>query len=236
MTRLIQEIGEETHTRFKNRCGHSLRLVAAMSLLRDLASVFGVAAALSLSVCSSAFATDGILGDTLTFERLYPDTATPFYDPVPFGAGSSVVTTVVTAGTADVSSWLAPPGRQLVFWNPEANTITFDFQGSSWCGINVFPGCNSTGPGIFDGFRLTDNTKAFASVSYTSTGPMLFQVSLVDGKILVNVDGDGTGAGTDLTLTVTTSVPEPETYAMMLAGLGLLGFVARRRQQKHSQA
>ena len=29
-----------------------------------------------------------------------------------------------------------------------------------------------------------------------------------------------------------TAVPEPETYAMMLAGLGLLGFSARRRKQK----
>jgi hypothetical protein len=26
------------------------------------------------------------------------------------------------------------------------------------------------------------------------------------------------------------AVPEPETYAMLLAGLGLLGFTARRRQ------
>ncbi len=31
---------------------------------------------------------------------------------------------------------------------------------------------------------------------------------------------------------VTSPVPEPETYAMMLAGLGLLGVVARRRKQK----
>jgi hypothetical protein len=32
---------------------------------------------------------------------------------------------------------------------------------------------------------------------------------------------------------VTTPVPEPETYSMMLAGLGLLGFAARRRMAGH---
>jgi hypothetical protein len=36
-----------------------------------------------------------------------------------------------------------------------------------------------------------------------------------------------TGAGTELFLT---PVPEPETYALLLAGLGVLGFVARRRR------
>ncbi len=31
-----------------------------------------------------------------------------------------------------------------------------------------------------------------------------------------------------------TAVPEPETYAMLLAGLGLMGFVARRRKQSQA--
>jgi hypothetical protein len=32
-------------------------------------------------------------------------------------------------------------------------------------------------------------------------------------------------------VSITTPVPEPEIYAMMAAGLGLMGFVARRRKQ-----
>jgi hypothetical protein len=35
--------------------------------------------------------------------------------------------------------------------------------------------------------------------------------------------------GNSLSLAVSAPVPEPETYALMLAGLGLVGFVARRR-------
>ena len=37
---------------------------------------------------------------------------------------------------------------------------------------------------------------------------------------------------TSLDLVSTPAVPEPESYAMMLAGLGLLGWVGRRRKQK----
>ncbi len=37
--------------------------------------------------------------------------------------------------------------------------------------------------------------------------------------------------GGSLDNVVVTSVPEPETFAMLLAGLGLMGAVARRRKQ-----
>ncbi|WP_018413056.1 FxDxF family PEP-CTERM protein [Methyloversatilis thermotolerans] len=39
---------------------------------------------------------------------------------------------------------------------------------------------------------------------------------------------DGVGSG-QLGYTITASVPEPETYALLLAGLGLIGVAARRR-------
>jgi hypothetical protein len=48
--------------------------------------------------------------------------------------------------------------------------------------------------------------------------------------------GSATGSY-ELTLTAQGNlapVPEPETYAMMLAGLGLLGLTARRRRRKPS--
>jgi PEP-CTERM motif len=35
-------------------------------------------------------------------------------------------------------------------------------------------------------------------------------------------------------ISAVTPVPEPETYAMMLAGLGLMGTIARRRKNKNA--
>jgi hypothetical protein len=36
-----------------------------------------------------------------------------------------------------------------------------------------------------------------------------------------------------LAYTHAVAVPEPETYAMMMAGLGMLGFTARRKKANH---
>jgi hypothetical protein len=45
----------------------------------------------------------------------------------------------------------------------------------------------------------------------------------------------GFAPGPSISMSVT-PIPEPETYAMLLAGLGLLGFAARRRRQKEAAA
>jgi hypothetical protein len=61
-------------------------------------------------------------------------------------------------------------------------------------------------------------------LNYTATSTGLASFSFH------NAGGDNVGALLD-NVKVTAAVPEPETYAMLVAGLGLLGFMARRRRR-----
>jgi hypothetical protein len=51
-----------------------------------------------------------------------------------------------------------------------------------------------------------------------------------DAPFVVRFRGLPNG-GSDKVPATVTAIPEPETYALMLAGLGVLGFVSRRRKQ-----
>jgi len=53
---------------------------------------------------------------------------------------------------------------------------------------------------------------------------------MVGGNLVSDTSGSFGGA------VMLAPVPEPETYGMMLAGLGVLGFLARRRKQAANQA
>jgi hypothetical protein len=52
------------------------------------------------------------------------------------------------------------------------------------------------------------------------------------GDLVLDILANGAGHGTlSVNLALVSLVPEPETYAMLLAGLGLVSFIARRRKQ-----
>lgn len=78
-----------------------------------------------------------------------------------------------------------------------------------------------------------DDMKISADFAFDGmSGSTTNSVMLNTGKYFYQVTGEATGFAGGLYLLTSTivPVPEPETYAMLLAGLGALGFLARRRQ------
>ncbi|MET0321826.1 MAG: FxDxF family PEP-CTERM protein [Duganella sp.] len=88
-----------------------------------------------------------------------------------------------------------------------------------------------TGFGEIAGFSASLNGNFFTSSGngFYTLDPVL----LGPGQLVLTITGEVTGAGGSYggNLNVLT-VPEPETYGMMLGGLGLLGYMARRRKQQ----
>lgn len=105
-----------------------------------------------------------------------------------------------------------------------AYTLNFDYNGSGFWALYdvnttsyVSPGplvqINGTGTAS-SSLTLTDNTSY--KLYFGSAGAGL----------------PGMDAGFQLDNVSVSAVPEPESYAMLLAGLGVLGFISRRRQPR----
>jgi hypothetical protein len=103
---------------------------------------------------------------------------------------------------------------------------TGNVSGGGVSSVGVSPG---GGPeGSFD-FSYTfglgaDKLMGNESVSWTSSG--LPSGTFTNGQLALRVQGIGPS---DASAWYVSPVPEPETYAILLAGLGLLGFVTARR-------
>lgn len=96
-------------------------------------------------------------------------------------------------------------------------------KSTSWIGLSGLTHIDyGTAFGQGAGNRLSQDDR----VSWNASG-------LNDGSILsnipVHVQGIGEGYSAKYT-PIVTAVPESETYAMLLAGLGLIGFSARHRK------
>lgn len=80
----------------------------------------------------------------------------------------------------------------------------------------------------FDGY-VGDTLTYSLNVSSSKTTPVLATFNWLGVNKVTISDGNGT-YHTVLDNVTIEAVPEPETYAMVLAGLGLVGFAARRRK------
>ena len=111
-------------------------------------------------------------------------------------------------------------------------SIPADSSGNGKANVIGLAGENIT----FTKFTLTEsNIGTVSGATGGSTSALTFNGGAAPGRYKLNVAGTRTGtygsyAGNIGIAPVNVSaIPEPETYAMMLAGLGLLGFSARRR-------
>ena len=149
----------------------------------------------------------------------------------PLGLTFSNQTGSETWATID-SNNILHPGQ----WNP-GNFFAADITSVlsvPTTGIYAFSLTSDDGAYVFIDSILVASEPGSHS-AYTTN----FSTNLTAGNHSVEVQfyntfccGSSIQLGVDERISYTSAVPEPETYAMMLAGLGLLGFAARRRKQK----
>lgn len=80
----------------------------------------------------------------------------------------------------------------------------------------------------------TPDDVAFGTWAF-SGAPVVHTVNVVAGSYFYEVTGTASGlSGYSINSAASpTPVPEPETYALLAAGLGVIGFVASRRRRDH---
>lgn len=132
------------------------------------------------------------------------------------------------------SGWLSPSKKQdasfsntIYDWTTTFdltgfNTGTASFSGRFAADDSAIAFLNGTQIGTSNGYN---NWSSFAS----KPGAFLAGLNTLVFKVN-NYGGGPTGLRVEFIASSETAVPEPDTYATLLAGLGLMGFMVRRRK------
>ncbi len=140
-------------------------------------------------------------------------------------------------GTGSPTSFVADGGAHAQFFDYYDITVTDTkitytyLSNTDWSPSDV--SLNSGGLFITNGNLLTFSTPLTSvSLDPSSVVPGFSAANVTFNANSVAVDWQGVhfNRGDQVVFNVS-AVPEPETYAMMLAGLGLMGAIARRRKQ-----
>jgi hypothetical protein len=108
------------------------------------------------------------------------------------------------------------------------NASTASFSGQFAADNSAIVKLNGVQLGTSGGFR---NFSAFSAASGFNSGANTLEFVVTN---LAQNGGNPTGLRVEFTASNVTAVPEPETYAMLLAGLGLMGAISRRRAKRNA--
>lgn len=192
---------------------HLLSLAAAAALLAAMpAHAISFNGMTGGNAVVTDYSTDGLLSFDIDFSSFAPTTLSYTIDAADLLSGSLSFNAVLR------------------------NYVGTGFEGYSFSlSSGLFGNLGTVWPG-FDTNSVIDFNGANASVTFSS-------LAFLDTAIGNSLDNGGTdwligglNAGDSLSITVT-AVPEPETYALLLSGLGMVGWLTRRRRpQAQAQA
>jgi hypothetical protein len=127
-----------------------------------------------------------------------------------------------------------------VFQNPSADTFQTSTGVTSWApgGYVNYYGTPAAGNAYAMIFVNTTNPLApltqaqINMLAYADCAPGgMMGKTCMTGTTVAGYGRIGTMSGYPVSQTITAAVPEPESYAMMMTGLGMMGFIARRRRK-----
>ena len=135
------------------------------------------------------------------------------------GAANRYTAGAITSSSGVSFSWGASPSNL-----PSGNGLTPSFSANLGADSNAPTRPNGVNPTEWVSFRLL--------TGLTTTAADLASGSLRVGIHVQGFSGGGSESYVNRSTTVVAPVPEPEAYALMLAGLGVVGVVARRKRKQ----
>ena len=148
-----------------------------------------------------------------------------------------------TEGTVSrVTGWQAVDNAGTIFYDDS-------YEDNSRISFNV-TGNTITVTALLGLYPSDDDYYGFAFVNKINTYPGKYALSFstftqlpasnfysTAGNVFaINLTNAASGKNGQLIFTLSSPVPEPESYAMLLAGLGLMGTIAKRRQRQRTAA
>lgn len=214
-------------------------LIAAAMAVATLASVHASAASITGLVNTGT-------GAAGTQDSNYAVTSASSDTAIPSGFGYVTNNSAFPIGdwmaNSVTSKWITPTATQGQSFDASANgTYTYELKfnltgdvASSAAFTGQFAADNSAVVTL-NGVAIGSSSGFTSWSSFASSGATFNSgLNTLDFTVtnFAQNGGNPTGLRVEFLSSSVTAVPEPETYAMLLAGMGLVGFVARRRKAK----